>query len=65
MRFLTKFAGPDGSYEGDWICPKCDNVNFAFRAVCNIKKCGAARPSHVRFSYPRSINRILFYTFLT
>ncbi|XP_062073212.1 ranBP2-type zinc finger protein At1g67325-like isoform X2 [Humulus lupulus] len=38
-------GGPDGSYDGDWICPKCENVNFAFRTVCNIKKCGAARPS--------------------
>ncbi|PON60864.1 zinc finger protein [Parasponia andersonii] len=38
-------GGPDGSHEGDWICPKCENVNFAFRTVCNIKKCGAARPS--------------------
>ncbi|KAM6556196.1 hypothetical protein CsatB_003215 [Cannabis sativa] len=37
-------GGPDGSYDGDWICPKCENVNFAFRTVCNIKKCGAARP---------------------
>ncbi|RVW32322.1 hypothetical protein CK203_078955 [Vitis vinifera] len=31
--------------EGDWVCPKCDNVNFAFRTTCNMKKCGAARPS--------------------
>ncbi|KAK9273352.1 hypothetical protein L1049_018161 [Liquidambar formosana] len=38
-------GGPDGLSEGDWICPKCDNVNFAFRNTCNLKKCGAARPS--------------------
>ncbi|XP_015889469.1 ranBP2-type zinc finger protein At1g67325-like [Ziziphus jujuba] len=38
-------GGPDGLYEGDWVCPKCENVNFAFRTVCNMKKCGAARPS--------------------
>ncbi|KAJ7961904.1 RanBP2-type zinc finger protein family [Quillaja saponaria] len=38
-------GGPDSLNEGDWICPKCDNVNFAFRTVCNMKKCGAARPS--------------------
>ncbi|GMN56395.1 hypothetical protein TIFTF001_025512 [Ficus carica] len=37
-------GGPDGLYEGDWTCPRCTNVNFAFRTVCNIKKCGAARP---------------------
>ena len=22
--------------KGDWKCPKCDNLNFAFRIVCNI-----------------------------
>ncbi|XP_058104329.1 ranBP2-type zinc finger protein At1g67325-like [Magnolia sinica] len=38
-------GGPDGLSEGDWICPKCDNVNFAFRTTCNMKKCGAARPT--------------------
>ncbi|TKY65244.1 RanBP2-type zinc finger protein [Spatholobus suberectus] len=38
-------GGPDGLSEGDWICPKCDNVNFAFRITCNMKHCGAARPS--------------------
>ncbi|XP_027926652.1 ranBP2-type zinc finger protein At1g67325-like isoform X2 [Vigna unguiculata] len=38
-------GGPDGLSEGDWICPKCENVNFAFRTTCNIKHCGAARPS--------------------
>ncbi|KAK7256413.1 hypothetical protein RIF29_29859 [Crotalaria pallida] len=37
-------GGPDGLSEGDWICPKCDNVNFAFRITCNMKRCGAARP---------------------
>ncbi|XP_061375922.1 ranBP2-type zinc finger protein At1g67325-like isoform X2 [Gastrolobium bilobum] len=37
-------GGPDGLSEGDWICPKCDNVNFAFRTTCNMKHCGAARP---------------------
>ncbi|XP_017417641.1 ranBP2-type zinc finger protein At1g67325 isoform X2 [Vigna angularis] len=39
------FGGPDGLSEGDWICPNCENVNFAFRTTCNIKHCGAARPS--------------------
>ena len=24
--------------KGDWLCPKCNNINFAFRTVCNI--CG-------------------------
>ncbi|KAG5008122.1 hypothetical protein JHK82_026055 [Glycine max] len=38
-------GGPDGLSEGDWICPRCDNVNFAFRTTCNIKHCGAVKPS--------------------
>ncbi|XP_010275420.1 PREDICTED: ranBP2-type zinc finger protein At1g67325-like isoform X2 [Nelumbo nucifera] len=38
-------GGPDGLSEGDWVCPKCDNVNFAFRTTCNMKKCGTPRPS--------------------
>ncbi|XP_077235335.1 ranBP2-type zinc finger protein At1g67325-like isoform X2 [Tasmannia lanceolata] len=37
-------GGPDGLSEGDWICPKCDNVNFSFRTTCNMK-CGTARPT--------------------
>ncbi|XXG77911.1 hypothetical protein AAC387_Pa08g1965 [Persea americana] len=37
-------GGPDESSEGDWVCPKCENVNFSFRTVCNMKKCGAPRP---------------------
>ncbi|KAK7350439.1 hypothetical protein VNO77_09084 [Canavalia gladiata] len=37
-------GGPDGLSQGDWICPKCENVNFAFRTTCNMKHCGAARP---------------------
>lgn len=38
-------GGPDGLSEGDWVCPKCENVNFAFRTECNMKKCGTPRPS--------------------
>ncbi|CAL9125248.1 unnamed protein product [Musa textilis] len=37
-------GGPDGSFEGDWTCPKCGNINFAFRTTCNMK-CGAPRPT--------------------
>ncbi|XP_074573004.1 ranBP2-type zinc finger protein At1g67325-like [Curcuma longa] len=40
-------GGPDGLFEGDWVCPKCENVNFAFRTTCNMKKCGAPRPASV------------------
>jgi len=29
----------------DWTCPACGNNNFADRMVCNMRKCGAPRPS--------------------
>ncbi|RVW84513.1 RanBP2-type zinc finger protein [Vitis vinifera] len=45
FKYDLLLCGPDGLSEGDWVCPKCDNVNFAFRTTCNMKKCGAARPS--------------------
>ncbi|KAJ0961896.1 hypothetical protein J5N97_029724 [Dioscorea zingiberensis] len=40
-------GGPDGFQQGDWICPKCSNVNFSFRDTCNMKKCGTPRPMSV------------------
>ncbi|CAN6183422.1 unnamed protein product [Urochloa humidicola] len=52
-------GGPDGLSEGDWTCPKCDNVNFSFRTSCNMKKCGAPRPTTpgVNPSVPRKDNK--------
>eukprot|EP01083_Nonionella_stella_P159728 521410_1 len=32
---------------GDWICPICNNRNFANRTRCNIRACNAPRPSTV------------------
>lgn len=34
-------GGPSGD---GWTCPQCGNNNFAHRAVCNMRKCGAPRP---------------------
>eukprot|EP01062_Namystynia_karyoxenos_P066647 TRINITY_DN60556_c0_g1_i1.p1 TRINITY_DN60556_c0_g1~~TRINITY_DN60556_c0_g1_i1.p1 ORF type:complete len:367 (+),score=80.58 TRINITY_DN60556_c0_g1_i1:99-1103(+) len=29
----------------DWVCPQCGNTNFGHRMVCNMRMCGAPRPS--------------------
>ncbi|KAG9150628.1 hypothetical protein Leryth_008102 [Lithospermum erythrorhizon] len=34
----------DGTRDNDWACPKCGNVNFSFRAVCNMRKCNTPKP---------------------
>ncbi|KAH1234880.1 RanBP2-type zinc finger protein [Glycine max] len=52
-------GGPDGLSEGDWICPRCDNVNFAFRTTCNIKHCGAVKPCVPYVAFIPSFNRFL------
>ncbi|KAJ8451516.1 hypothetical protein Cgig2_018150 [Carnegiea gigantea] len=35
----------DVTRENDWTCPKCGNVNFSFRTVCNMRKCNTPRPA--------------------
>lgn len=37
-------SGPSSSRGTEWQCPACDNVNFADRPFCNMRKCGAPRP---------------------
>jgi len=31
--------------EGDWTCSKCQNLNYADRMFCNMRKCNAPRPA--------------------
>eukprot|EP00240_Pyramimonas_obovata_P006221 CAMPEP_0118956584 /NCGR_PEP_ID=MMETSP1169-20130426/61653_1 /TAXON_ID=36882 /ORGANISM="Pyramimonas obovata, Strain CCMP722" /LENGTH=305 /DNA_ID=CAMNT_0006904621 /DNA_START=95 /DNA_END=1012 /DNA_ORIENTATION=+ len=45
-------AAQDGGQGGgkrqrgdDWICSACGNSNFGFRTSCNMRKCGAPKPS--------------------
>ena len=35
--------------EGDWICYKCKNLNFAFRNVCN--KCKLPKEESEKFLF--------------
>ncbi|GMP82334.1 hypothetical protein CsSME_00036687 [Camellia sinensis var. sinensis] len=35
----------DGTRDNDWTCPKCGNVNFSFRTVCNMRKCNTPKPA--------------------
>lgn len=38
--------------DNDWTCPNCGNQNFAFRNVCNMRKCGTPKPeSQVKVAY--------------
>uniref|UniRef100_A0A0E0QLD1 RanBP2-type domain-containing protein n=1 Tax=Oryza rufipogon TaxID=4529 RepID=A0A0E0QLD1_ORYRU len=34
-----------GRREDDWVCPSCQNVNFAFRTTCNMRNCNQSRPT--------------------
>ncbi|KAL2543472.1 RanBP2-type zinc finger protein [Abeliophyllum distichum] len=36
--------GGAGTRDDDWTCPKCGNVNFSFRTVCNMRKCNTPKP---------------------
>jgi len=33
-----------GSRPGDWVCPKCNNLNYASRQQCNIPHCAFPKP---------------------
>ncbi|XP_061336928.1 ranBP2-type zinc finger protein At1g67325-like isoform X2 [Gastrolobium bilobum] len=34
----------DTARDNDWTCPKCGNINFSFRTVCNMRKCNTPKP---------------------
>ncbi|CAL0306351.1 unnamed protein product [Lupinus luteus] len=36
--------GTDTTCDDDWKCPKCGNINFSFRTVCNMRKCNTSKP---------------------
>ena len=40
--------------EGDWICPKCSNLNFSFRIVCN--RCSFPKNESVKCNVIRNVN---------
>ena len=46
--FLTGIKKPNTKRNGDWICLQCKNVNFAFRANCNV--CGAGKKEYIQLS---------------
>ncbi|KAK4486066.1 hypothetical protein RD792_008732 [Penstemon davidsonii] len=41
---ISQWKANDGTRDNDWACPKCGNVNFSFRAVCNMRKCNTPKP---------------------
>ncbi|XWS63870.1 hypothetical protein CRYUN_Cryun06bG0138800 [Craigia yunnanensis] len=38
--------GADATRDNDWTCPKCGNINFSFRTVCNMRKCNTPKPEY-------------------
>mmetsp|Transcript_54391 Transcript_54391/g.156400 ORF Transcript_54391/g.156400 Transcript_54391/m.156400 type:complete len:265 (+) Transcript_54391:58-852(+) len=44
---VLKVPRMGGTRDGDWACSACGNVNFADRAVCNMRRCGASRQSEL------------------
>lgn len=38
-------SGSAPQRNGDWVCPKCNNLNFSSREVCNMRNCEEAKPA--------------------
>lgn len=41
---------PFDKRKGDWLCPECRNLNFAFRVICN--RCQLPKPNNLEESGP-------------
>uniref|UniRef100_A0A9I9D1X2 RanBP2-type domain-containing protein n=1 Tax=Cucumis melo TaxID=3656 RepID=A0A9I9D1X2_CUCME len=41
---MSQKKGADTTRDNDWACPKCGNINFSFRTVCNMRKCNTPKP---------------------
>jgi ABC-type proline/glycine betaine transport system permease subunit len=41
---------------GDWVCYNCDNLNFAFRIVCN--RCQLPKQMHNNMKWMITINTL-------
>ncbi|KAM7269695.1 hypothetical protein ACFE04_025192 [Oxalis oulophora] len=41
---MSQKKGQDSARDNDWACPKCGNINFSFRTVCNMRKCNTPKP---------------------
>ena len=42
---VTAGSGDGGSAGSDWQCASCGNLNYSFRTTCNMRKCGAPKPT--------------------
>jgi hypothetical protein len=40
--------------KGDWLCPKCRNLNFAFRLICN--RCQLPKSEGNNNTMPNNMN---------
>ncbi|KVI05712.1 Zinc finger, RanBP2-type [Cynara cardunculus var. scolymus] len=58
-----KVPKKDGKSDNDWKCPKCGNVNFSFRTVCNMRKCNTPKPGAQAAKPGKSSSKLIFLYF--